>query len=89
MVLWEYRGPNFLLAGEEPGQPRPGRYFDLLGFRIWIGEIEELLLKGRTLTIIHHGSPEPAELLVIQGAPEDHLETTLRAHCSSLHRSTR
>ena len=51
----------------------------LLGFRVWIGEMEQTLLKGRTLTTIQYGSPEPAELLVIENAPEDYFEIMMRA----------
>ncbi len=65
-IVWSYRGPNFLIAGHKPQNVPAGEYYDLLGFRVWIGDIEHRLLEGRTLTTIQYGSPEPAELLVIE-----------------------
>ena len=87
-ILWEYRGPNFLLAGQNPAQLGAGRYYDLLGYRVWIGEIEEILLRGKTLTMIQYGKPAPAELLVIKNAPEDYLEASLRARCGCAARAS-
>ena len=78
-ILWNYRGPNFLIAGQKPRNLRGGGYYDLLGFRVWIGEMEQTLLEGRNLTTIRYGSPEPAELLVIENAPEDFFETMMRS----------
>ena len=78
MILWSYRGPNFLIAGQKPGNLRAGGYYDLLGFRVWIGEIEQRLLDGRTLTTIQYGSPEPVELLVIENVPDDYCEAMIR-----------
>ena len=77
-LLWNYQGPNFLIAGQRPGNLRAGGYYDLLGFRVWIGEMEQTLLESRTLTTIQYGSPEPAELLVIENAPEDYFEILMR-----------
>jgi hypothetical protein len=77
-ILWNYRGPNFLIAGQKPGSLRAGGYYDLSGFRVWIGKTEQTLLEGRTLTTIQYGSPEPAELLVIENAPEDYFEAMMR-----------
>jgi hypothetical protein len=77
-ILWEYRGPNFLIAGQKPGNLRPGGYYDLLGFRVWIGEMEQRLLEDRTLTTIQYGSPEPAELLVIENVPDNYFEAMMR-----------
>ncbi len=65
-ILWSYRGPNFLIAGHKPQNLGAGEYYNLLGFRVWIGDIEHRLLEGRTLTTIQYGSPGPAELLVIE-----------------------
>lgn len=78
-ILWSYRGPNFLIAGQKPGNLRVGGYYDLLGFRVWIGKTEQILLEGRTLTTLHYGRPDPEELLVIEDAPEDYFETMVRA----------
>jgi hypothetical protein len=77
-VLWNYQGPNFLIAGQKPGNLGPGRYYDLLGFRVWIGKMEQALLEGRTLTTIQYGSLEPAELLVIQNVPDNYFEVMMR-----------
>ena len=76
-ALWNYRGPNFLIAGQRPAHLRAGAYYDLLGFRVWIGQEEQILLKGKTLTTIHYGTPQPEELLVIEGVPDDYFETTI------------
>jgi hypothetical protein len=40
--------------------------------------MEQRLIEGRTLTTIQFGSPEPAELLVIENAPEDYFEAMMR-----------
>jgi hypothetical protein len=77
-ILWNYKGPNFSIAGQKPEKLRPGGYCDLLGFRVWIGDMEQRLLEGRTPTTIQFGSPEPAELLVIENAPEDYFEAMMR-----------
>jgi hypothetical protein len=77
-ILWNYKGPNFSIGGQKPGKLRAGRYYDLLGFRVWIAEMEQRLLEGRTLTTIQFGSPEPGELLVIENAPEDYFEVMMR-----------
>ena len=74
-VLWTYHGPNFLIAGQRPAHLRAGAYYDLLGFQVWIGEVEQILLKGKSLTTIHYGTPQPQELLVIDGAPADYFDT--------------
>jgi hypothetical protein len=79
-ILWQYRGPNFLLGGHKPKNLHAGKCYNLLGFRVWIGKIEEILLEGRTLTIIQYGNPDPQELLVIENAGEDYLEKTMQAH---------
>src|SRR5436190_24239594 len=71
-ILWSYRGPNFLIGGQGPGNLRAGGFYDLLGFRVWIGKTEQILLEGRTLTTLQYGSPDPEELLIIEGAPEDY-----------------
>ena len=78
-ILWDYRGPNFLIAGQKPEHLAAGGYYDLLGFRVWIGEREQRLLEGRTLTTIQYGSPEPAELLVIENVPDDYCAAMMRA----------
>lgn len=80
-VIWEYRGPLFLLAGQKRESLRDGKYYDVLGFPVWIGEIENLLLKGRVLTFIKVGSPEPEEYLVIENAPENYFELALKDAC--------
>ena len=76
-ILWNYRGPNFLIAGHKPGNLPVECYYDLLGFRVWIGKVEQRLLEGRTLTTIQYGSPEPAELLVMQNVPDDYFEAMI------------
>ena len=82
-VIWEYSGPLFLLAGQKREALRDGKYYDVLGFPVWIGEIDNLLLKGRVLTFMKVGSPEPVEQLVIENAPENYFETALRNNCAS------
>ena len=77
-ILWNYRGPNFLIAAQKSENLRPGAYCDLLGVRVWIGETEQILLDGKTLTIKQYGSPEPAELLVIENAPDDYFDAMMR-----------
>ncbi len=72
-MLWQYQGPNFLVAGITAKNPRGGHYYDLLGFRVWIGEVEEALLNGLTLTTITYGESHPEELLVVENAPENFL----------------
>ena len=76
-VLWDYRGPNFVLAGAKPKPADAGGYFDLLGVRVWIGKTERTLLRGKTLTTIWYGNPHPEELLVIENAPPDYFERTM------------
>ena len=73
-ILWEYRGPNFLFGGLKQGELGTGNFYDLLGHKVWIREIEETLLEGMTLTTIMYGDPKPMELLVIENAPENFLE---------------
>jgi len=76
-TLWNYSGPNFLIVGQKPQHLGTGRYYDLLGFRVWIGEIEQILLKGRTLTTLQCESPHGMELLVIENAPKNYFETIM------------
>lgn len=78
-ILWNYLGPNFLIAARRPGNLGAGGYYDLLGFRVWIGEREQKLLEGRKLATIKYGSPEPAELLVIENVPDNYCEAMMRA----------
>jgi hypothetical protein len=82
-VIWEYRGTLFLLAGQKREALRDGKFYDVLGFPVWIKEIDNLLLKGRVLTFIKVGSPEPQEQLVIENAPENYFEMALRDNCTS------
>ena len=77
-VTWEYRGALFLLGGQRRGALQKGGYFDLLRFPVWIAEIDQLLLRGRTLTFAAVGMPEPRKYLVIENAPENFFETVLR-----------
>ncbi len=72
-MLWQYQGPNFLVAGITAKNPRGGHYYGLLGFKVWIGEVEEALLDGLTLTTITYGESHPEELLVVENAPENFL----------------
>ena len=84
-ITWEYHGGAlFLLAGQRREALSKGKYFDLVGFPLWIGEIDQLLLKGRVLTFTEVGAPEPQKHLVIENAPENFLQTALRenARCS-------
>ena len=82
-VIWEYKGPLFLLAGQKCEAPRDGKYYDVLGFPVWIGETDNLLLKGRVLTFMRVGSPEPEDQLVIENAPENYFEMALRDNRTS------
>jgi hypothetical protein len=84
-ITWEYQGPFFLLADQRHGALGNGKYFDLLGFPVWIGEVEQLLLKGRLLTFVKVGGPEPEGHLVIDNVPENFFETALKqgAGCCS------
>lgn len=78
-IIWEYRGGAlFLLGSQRPEALRSGTYFDLLGFSVWIGDIDQLLLKGRVLTFAEVGGPEPRKHLVIENAPENFFQTVLR-----------
>jgi len=40
--------------------------------------MEQRLLEDRTLTTIQYGSPEPAELLVIENVPDNYFEAMMR-----------
>jgi len=73
-ILWEYTGPQFLLTAQKAETLCDGRFYDLLGFAVWVEEIEERLLQGRVLTAIQSGNPEQAEILVLEDAPENYLE---------------
>ena len=77
-VLSDYNGPNFLVGSQKLEALGPGKYYHLLGFPIWIDDSDNLLLKGRTLTVVEVGHPEPMELLVIENAPENYLEIVSR-----------
>jgi hypothetical protein len=81
-VLWEYRGALFTLGGQKREELREGQYYDVLGFPVWIDEFDNHLLKGRVLTFIKVGRPEPEENLVIENAPENFLEMTSRENCT-------
>src|SRR5262249_23911533 len=84
-ITWEYLGPLFLLADQRQEALGSGKYFDLLGFPVWIGETEQLLLKGRLLTFMKVGGPEPEEHLVLDHVSENFFETALKegAGCCS------
>lgn len=82
-VTWEYNGSLFLLAGQKREALRDGKYYDLLGFPVWIDDFDNHLLKGRVLTFLKVGSPEPTENLVIENAPENFLEMVSRENCSA------
>jgi hypothetical protein len=78
-IIWEYRGGAlFLLANQRREALQSGRYFNLLGFSVWIGDIDQLFLKGRVLTFMGVGAPEPRKHLVIENAPENFFQTVLR-----------
>lgn len=87
-IIWEYRGALFLLGGQRQEALQKGRYFDLLGFPVWIGEIDQLLLNGRVLTFMEVGTPKPFKHLVIENAPENFFQTVLRenAKCRLRHK---
>lgn len=82
-VIWEYRGPLFSLAGQKREALRDGRFYDVLGFPIWMGEMDSLLLKDRVLTFMKVGSPEPIGQLVIENAPDNYFEAAVRNNCAS------
>ena len=77
-VTWEFRGALFLLAGHRPEALRDGGYFDLAGFRVWIGNMDQRLLSGRVLTFVEVGAPEPKRRLVIENAPENFFRTVFK-----------
>jgi hypothetical protein len=79
-LLWEYRGPHFLIGGEKPESLREGQFYDLLGFRVWIRDRDAILLKSQTLTTIMYGDPHPDELLVPENASEHFFEEALTRH---------
>lgn len=81
-TTWEYRGSLFLLASQRREALHRGKYFDLLGFPVWIGDVEQLLLRGRVLTFLEVGAPEPEEHLVIENAPENFFETVLQENAN-------
>ena len=73
-VLWEYKGPRFVIGAHKPENLIEGTLYDLLGFPVWMRDFDDHLLKGRVLTASMVGSPEPQEHLVIENAPEDYLK---------------
>lgn len=77
-VICEYRGPLFLLASQKREKLRDGKYYDVMGFSLWMYEFDYLLLKGRVLTFTKVGAPHPEEHLVIENAPEDFFETVYK-----------
>lgn len=77
-VTWEYRGALFLLASQKREMLRGGKYYDVMGFSLWMYEFDYLLLKGRVLTYTKVGAPHPEEHLVIENAPEDFFETVFK-----------
>ena len=50
-IIWQYKGPAFVIAGQKTGSLSGGKYHDLVGCSIWIEELECIMLKGRTLTM--------------------------------------
>jgi hypothetical protein len=80
-ILWEYRGPEFLIAGQRPEALRGGKYYDLLGFSVWIQDFEQRLLEGQVLTTIKIGNSNDYELFVLANAPDNYLETALPKRC--------
>ena len=81
-VIWEYQRPVFLLAGQKREALGPGKYYDLLGFPVWIAEFDNLVLKGRVLTFMRIGEPKPEEHLVIEDAPQNYLDLAMRENCA-------
>jgi hypothetical protein len=81
-TLWQYGGPVFLIAGLKSEQLRAGSFYHLMGHKVWIGEMEEALLEGTSLTTAICGSPNPDELLVIENAPENLLERYFKPGCA-------
>ena len=73
-VIWEYTGPFFGFGGRKPEERISREPYDLLGYTVWMSELETRLLKNRVLTLLKVGSPEPREALVIENAPADYFQ---------------
>lgn len=82
-VVWEYNGPLFLLAGQKREALRVGKYYDVLGYLLWIEEIDSRILKDRVLTFMKVGRPEPREFLVIENAPDNYFDVAMRGNSTS------
>jgi hypothetical protein len=81
-VLWEYRGPDFLLAGQRIEALGSGKYYDLLGCPVWIDDFDNHLLTRKVLTAINFGSPEAEVFLVLENAPDNYFETAMQEYFS-------
>lgn len=73
-VIWEYTGPFFMFGGRKPGERTFEKPYNLLGYTVWMMEMDTLLLNGRVLTLMSVGSPEPHAELVIENAPDDYFQ---------------
>jgi hypothetical protein len=68
----------FLLCAQKPEALPRGKYYDLLGFPVWIYELDNLLLKGRVLTFAKVGGPEPQAELVLENVPDNYFELAMQ-----------
>lgn len=67
-VVFKHSGPFFGFGGRKPEHLGDGKNYDLLGFSVWISHTDDLLLKGRVVTV-RKIKPQYQRLFTIRNPP--------------------